>query len=161
MLVWMSEQPLAVGKTYLVKHGSAVVKGSCAEIQYRVDPNTLHRDEGPQLGLNEIGRARFSFFKPLFVDEYQRNRQTGSFIVIDPLTNVTVGAAMVIDRAGTDQVSRQGAQKTVSRDISWQRGKVTAEDRARLLRQQRGHHLAHRPERLGQIHHRRWSWRSG
>ena len=136
MVVWMSDQPLAVGKTYLVKHGSAVVKGSCAEIQYRVDPNTLRRDEGPQLGLNDIGRARFSFFKPLFVDEYQRSRQTGSFIVIDPLTNVTVGAAMVIARAGADQVSRQGAQETVSRDISWQRGKVTADDRARLLRQQ-------------------------
>ena len=149
MVVWMSDQPLAVGKTYLVKHGSAVVKGSCAEIQYRVDPNTLRRDEGPQLGLNDIGRARFSFFKPLFVDEYQRSRQTGSFIVIDPLTNVTVGAAMVIARAGADQVSRQGAQETVSRDIAWQRSKVTPDDRARLLRQQRGHHLAHRPERLG------------
>jgi len=135
MVVWMSDQPLAVEKTYLVKHGSAVVKGSCAEIQYRVDPNTLRRDEGTQLGLNDIGRARFSFFKPLFVDEYQRSRQTGSFIVIDPLTNVTVGAAMVIARAGADQVSRQGAQGTVSRDISWQRGKVTADDRARLLRQ--------------------------
>jgi bifunctional enzyme CysN/CysC len=135
MVVWMSDQPLAVAKTYLVKHGSAVVKGSCAEIQYRVDPDTLRRDEGAQLGLNDIGRARFSFFKPLLVDEYQRSRQTGSFIVIDPLTNVTVGAAMVIARAGTDQVSRQGAQGTVSRDISWQRGKVTADDRARLLRQ--------------------------
>ena len=135
MVVWMSDQPLAVAKTYLVKHGSAVVKGSCAEIQYRVDPNTLRRDEGTQLGLNDIGRARFSFFKPLFVDEYQRSRQTGSFIVIDPLTNVTVGAAMVIARAGADQASRQGAQGTVSRDISWQRGKVTADDRARLLRQ--------------------------
>jgi adenylyl-sulfate kinase len=135
MVVWMSDQPLAVAKTYLVKHGSAVVKGSCAEIQYRVDPDTLRRDEGMQLGLNDIGRARFSFFKPLLVDEYQRSRQTGSFIVIDPLTNVTVGAAMVIARAGADQVSRQGAQGTVSRDISWQRGKVTADDRARLLRQ--------------------------
>jgi bifunctional enzyme CysN/CysC len=135
MVVWMSDQPLAIGKTYLVKHGSAVVKGSCAEIQYRVDPNTLRRDEGPQLGLNDIGRARFSFFKPLFVDEYQRSRQTGSFILIDPLTNVTVGAAMVIARAGADRVSRQGAPGTVSRDISWQRGKVTADDRARLLRQ--------------------------
>jgi bifunctional enzyme CysN/CysC len=136
MVVWMSDQLLTVGKTYLVKHGSAVVKGSCAEIQYRVDPNTLRRDEGPQLGLNDIGRARFSFFKPLFVDEYQRSRQTGSFILIDPLTNVTVGAAMVIARAGADQVSRQGAQETVSRDIAWQRSKVTVDDRARLLRQQ-------------------------
>jgi bifunctional enzyme CysN/CysC len=136
MVVWMDERPLEVGKTYLVKHASSVVKGSCAEIQYRVDPNTLRREDGKRLGLNEIGRARFTFFKSLFVDEYQRNRHTGRFILIDPLTNVTVGAAMVIARAQADQVSRKGATETVSRDISWQRGKVTAEDRARLLRQQ-------------------------
>jgi len=136
MVVWMSDQPLEVAKTYLVKHGSAVVKGSCAEIQYRVDPDTLHREGGTRLGLNDIGRARFTFFKPLFVDEYHRNRHTGHLILIDPLTNVTVGAAMVIARARADQVSRKGTKETVSRDISWQRGKVTAEVRARLLRQQ-------------------------
>jgi len=73
-----------VGKTYLVKHGANVVKGSCAEIQYRVDPNTLHREDGKRLGLNDIGRARFTLFKPLFVDEYRRNRQTGGFILITP-----------------------------------------------------------------------------
>jgi bifunctional enzyme CysN/CysC len=135
MVVWMNDQPLEVAKTYLIKHGTAVVKGSCAEIQYRVDPNTLHREDGKRLDLNDIGRARFTLFKPLFVDEYRRNRQTGSFILIDPLTNVTVGAAMVIARARPDQISRHDPQATVSRDISWQRGKVTAEDRARLLRQ--------------------------
>jgi adenylyl-sulfate kinase len=112
------------------------VKGSCADIQYRVDPNTLHREDGKRLGLNDIGRARFTFFKPLFVDEYRRNRQTGGFVLIDPLTNVTVGAAMVIARARPDQFSRQATTETASRDISWQPGKVTAEDRARLLRQQ-------------------------
>jgi len=136
MVVWMNDRPLEVAKTYLVKHGSTVVKGSCAEIQYRVDPDTLHREEGKRLGLNDIGRARFTFFKPLFVDEYRRNRHTGSFILIDPLTNVTVGAAMVIARARADQVSRQSTRETVSRDISWQRGKVTPEERAELLRQQ-------------------------
>ena len=136
MVVWMNDQPLEVAKTYMVKHGSAVVKGSCADIQYRVDPNTLHREDGKRLGLNDIGRARFTFFKPLFVDEYRRNRQTGGFVLIDPLTNVTVGAAMVIARARPDQLSRQATTEIASRDISWQPGKVTAEDRARLLRQQ-------------------------
>jgi len=136
MVVWMDDRPLEVGKTYLVKHACSVVKGSCAEIQYRVDPNTLRREDGKRLGLNDIGRARFTLFKPLCVDEYQRNRHTGSFILIDPLTNVTVGAAMVIARAPADRVARQGTAGTVSRDISWQRGKITAADRARLLRQQ-------------------------
>jgi sulfate adenylyltransferase subunit 1 (EFTu-like GTPase family) len=118
MVVWMNDQPLEVAKTYLVKHGSALVRGSCADIQYRVDPNTLHREEEKRLGLNDIGRARFTFFKPLFLDEYHRNRQTGHFVLIDPLTNITVGAAMVIARARGDQISRQGTQETVSRDIS-------------------------------------------
>ncbi len=135
MVVWMSDRPLQVAKTYLVKHCSTIVQGSCAEIQYRVDPDTLHREEGKRLGLNDIGRARFTFFRPLFVDEYRRNRHTGSFILIDPLSNVTVGAAMVIARARPEQVWRQDRREAVSLDISWQRGKVTAEERARLLRQ--------------------------
>jgi bifunctional enzyme CysN/CysC len=135
MVVWMAERPLEVGQTYLVKHAASLVKGSCVDIQYRVDPNTLHREDGKQLHLNDIGRARFTFFKPLCLDEYQRNRHTGRFILIDPLTNVTVGAAMVIARAGAEELARRGATGTVSRHIAWQRGKVTAEDRARLLRQ--------------------------
>jgi bifunctional enzyme CysN/CysC len=135
MVVWMAERPLEVGRTYLVKHAASVVKGSCAEIQYRVDPNTLHREAGKRLGLNDIGRARFTFFKPLCVDEYQRNRQTGRFILVDPVTNVTVGAAMVIARAGAEPIARQVARETVSRDIAWQQGKVSAEERSRLLRQ--------------------------
>jgi len=136
MVVWMNDQPLEVGKTYMVKHTSNVVKGSCAEILYRVDPNTLHRENSQRLGLNEIGRVRFTFFKPLFVDEYRRNRQTGSFVLIDPLTNVTVGAAMVIARVRPEQAPRRVTAEVVSRDISWQRGKVTREERTRLLQQQ-------------------------
>ncbi len=136
MVVWMHEQPLEVGKTFTVKHTSSVVKGSCAEIQYRVDPNTLHREASPRLGLNEIGRVRFTFFKPLFVDEYRRNRQTGSFILVDPLTNVTVGAAMVIARVRPEQGVRRETTGVVSRDISWHAGKVSSADRGRVLNQQ-------------------------
>ena len=74
------------------------------------------------MGLNEIGRARFSFFQPLFCDEYERNRQTGSFVVIDPLTNFTVGAGMVIDRARRRGLA-PGAQRNRQPHISWQRGR--------------------------------------
>ena len=154
MVVWMSDQPLAVGKTYLVKHGSAVVKGSCAEIQYRVDPDTLRRDEGPQLGLNDIGRARFSFFKPLFVDEYQRSRQTGSFIVIDPAHQRHRGGGDG-DRPGGHRPGlapgraedRQPRHLLAARQGHRRRPGPPAPTA-------RGHHLAHRPERLGQIGHR-------
>ena len=67
------------------------------ELRYRLDVNTLHRDEEADgLGLNEIGRVRLRLSAPLFVDEYRRNRATGSFILIDEATNDTVGAGMVL-----------------------------------------------------------------
>ena len=96
MMVWMSDSPLQVGKGYIVKHTTRQVKASCSEILYRVNPDSLHRENTRQLGLNDIGRVRLTLFHPLYVDEYRRNRHTGGFIVIDPVTNVTVGAGMII-----------------------------------------------------------------
>ena len=69
-------------------------------LQYRLDVNTLHRDEtAPELGLNEIGRVKLRTTVPLLADEYRRNRTTGGFIVIDEATNRTVGAGMIIEAA--------------------------------------------------------------
>ena len=68
------------------------------ELQYRLDVNTLHRDEAAdELRLNDIGRVRLRTTKPLFVDDYGRNRVTGRFILIDEATNATVGAGMIIE----------------------------------------------------------------
>jgi bifunctional enzyme CysN/CysC len=67
------------------------------ELRYRIDVNTLHRDEqAPELGLNEIGRVHLRTSTPLLVDEYRRNRTTGSFILIDEATNDTVGGGMIL-----------------------------------------------------------------
>jgi bifunctional enzyme CysN/CysC len=135
MIIWLTDKPLEVGRSYLVKHTTNVVKASCAQLLYRVDPNTLHREGGSQLGMNDIGRARFTLFRPLYLDQYERNRATGSFVLIDPLTNLTVGAGMVSDRLRAAAVPAEGGEQPVSSEITWHRGRVAAVDRAKLLRQ--------------------------
>jgi bifunctional enzyme CysN/CysC len=99
---WMDETaPMTNGAKYAIKHTTRWARALVREIAYRIDVNTLHRDEGvEQLSLNEIGRVRLRTTQPLFVDPYSENRQTGSFILVDERTNRTVGAG-VIGRATT------------------------------------------------------------
>jgi bifunctional enzyme CysN/CysC len=132
MMIWMCDQRLEPGRKYLIKHGTNTVQSSCAEVVYAVDPDTLHHTDATALGLNDIGRARFTLFRPLFVDDYHRNRANGSFIVIDPVTNATAGAGMVSDR----RQPAHAASKDVQRDISWQAGLVSQSTRDRLLKQE-------------------------
>jgi bifunctional enzyme CysN/CysC len=97
MVCWMSERPLSPSGRYRIKHTSRTALAKVDEMRYRIDVNTLHRDqEATGLELNEIGRLRLRLSTPLFVDEYRRNRATGSFILIDESTNDTVGAGMVL-----------------------------------------------------------------
>jgi bifunctional enzyme CysN/CysC len=97
MVCWMSERPLSGSARYRIKHTSRAALAKVDEVRYRIDVNSLHRDqEATGLGLNEIGRLRLRLSAPLFVDEYRRNRATGSFILIDESTNDTVGAGMVL-----------------------------------------------------------------
>jgi len=131
--VWMGDPPLKLGQECLIKHTTNVVRGSCADIQYRVDPDTLHRQNVRSLELNDIGRVRFTLFKPLLVDEYQCNRATGSFIVIDPVTNATLGAGMLIERQSAAEEIAALADKRVSQEITWHSGKVSGEHRRRLF----------------------------
>jgi len=99
MLCWMSsDQALARRSRLIVKHTSRTVKAIVTDLQYRIDVNTLHRDESAtQLGLNEIGRVRLRLTQPIFCDPYARNRTTGGLILIDEATNATVGAAMITE----------------------------------------------------------------
>ncbi|MEV6930095.1 GTP-binding protein [Dactylosporangium sp. NPDC051485] len=98
MVCWMEEsRPLTVGARYSIKHTTRSVRTEVRGLQYRLDVNTLHRDESATgLSLNEIGRVRLRTTAPLLVDEYRRNRTTGGFIVIDETTNRTVGAGMIV-----------------------------------------------------------------
>jgi sulfate adenylyltransferase large subunit len=99
MLCWMSSDlPLARRSRLIVKHTSRTVKAIVTDLHYRIDVNTLHRDEAAtQLGLNEIGRVRLRLTQPIFCDPYARNRTTGGLILIDEGTNATVGAAMITE----------------------------------------------------------------
>ena len=98
MIVWMSEEPMQPGKQYLIKHSTRMTPGQISNLRFRVDVNTLHRSRADELGLNEIGRCVVSLTRPIVYDPYTRNRETGSFIVIDRLANSTVGAGMILDR---------------------------------------------------------------
>ena len=97
MVCWMSARPLWSSGRYRIKHTSRTALAKVDELIYRIDVNSLHRNEDATgLELNEIGKLRLRLSAPLLVDEYRRNRATGSFILIDESTNDTVGAGMVL-----------------------------------------------------------------
>jgi bifunctional enzyme CysN/CysC len=102
MIVWMDEEPLVPGKQYLFKHTSKIVPGAVGTLRYRVDINALHRQPAPTLALNEIGRCGITLTSPIAYDAYRRNRATGAFIMIDRVSNATVGAGMILDREPED-----------------------------------------------------------
>ena len=94
-ICWMSEEPMNPRGTYWVQHTTRQVTGYVSELNYKVDVDTMHREDAETLTLNEIGRVQITTTQPLFYDRYQLNRATGSFILIDPATNNTVAAGMI------------------------------------------------------------------
>ncbi|MGZ4599219.1 MAG: sulfate adenylyltransferase subunit CysN [Oryzihumus sp.] len=97
MICWMDESaPLQVGRKYAIKHTTRSARTIIRDLSYRLDVNTLHRDEDAQeLRLNEIGRVKLRTTAPLMCDEYSRNRTTGGFVLIDEGTHRTVAAGMI------------------------------------------------------------------
>ncbi len=96
VVCWMIDQPLRHGGRYAIKHTTRWARAMVAELSYRLDVNTLARDDtATELGLNEIGRVRLRITAPLMHDTYHENRLTGSFILVDEATNVTAGAGMI------------------------------------------------------------------
>jgi sulfate adenylyltransferase large subunit len=97
MICWFAERPLGPRTTYAIKHTSRWARCQVKELRYRLDVNTLSRDDSAgTLGMNDIGRVTLRTTVPLFFDEYRRNRTTGSFILIDESSNNTVGAGMIL-----------------------------------------------------------------
>jgi sulfate adenylyltransferase large subunit len=123
-LVWMSEAPLDRGKSYLLKHTTRRVRAEVSAVLHRTDPETLERVPADTLRLNDIARVRVHCHSPIFVDPYVENRATGSFILVDSVTNDTVAAGMI---------ARSEGEAAVARDRSAGRTHVSArERRARL-----------------------------
>jgi sulfate adenylyltransferase subunit 1 len=96
MICWMSPDAMRPRQKLAIKHTTRMGRAMIKDIQYRLDVNTLHRDlETKELGLNEIGRVQLRTTVPLLCDPYEKNRSTGSFVLIDEATGVTVGAGMI------------------------------------------------------------------
>jgi len=131
MMVWMSESPLDHGKSYFFKHTTKVARFRFDEVRYRVDVNTLNRMPGGTMGLNEIGRVVCTSTTPIFCDPYSRNRATGSFVVIDPISNNTVGAGMIIEREPSDELPNRIETVVSEKDgLHLRRSLVAPSDRA-------------------------------
>jgi sulfate adenylyltransferase large subunit len=128
MVVWFNAEPAEPGKSYLLKHTSRTVRAKALKIHYRVNVNTLVQEPVSILQMNDIAYVEFETVNPLFFDPYTQNRITGSFILIDPISNATLGAGMI--RADL-------ADETPSDDFSTQElAPVTANDRYK----RHGHH---------------------
>ena len=103
MLVWMDEEPMDVSKQFYIKHTTNTTRARIDGIKYKVNVNTMEQSEVDHLVLNEIGRVVFSTGKELFFDPYKKNKQTGAFILIDPITNNTSAVGMIIDKVEANQ----------------------------------------------------------
>jgi sulfate adenylyltransferase large subunit len=114
MVVWLHETPLKEGLTYLVKHTARQTKIRALQIRHRVNVNTLEQEQATRLNMNDIASVEFETHVPLFFDSYASNRATGSFILIDAISNATVGAGMIqdvlSDRQGQEELELTSAE---------------------------------------------------
>ncbi len=120
MVVWMTDTPMQPGKEYFIKQGTRTITGSISQVHHRTDVNTLEHFPASTLNLNEIGLCELTLNAPITMDPYSISKGTGAFIIIDRLTNVTVGAGMIVS-ASDDQDDFR---------------KVTAQDRSARFAQQ-------------------------
>ncbi|NQU50902.1 MAG: sulfate adenylyltransferase subunit CysN [Bacteroidetes bacterium] len=98
MLVWMDETQMNLSTQFYIKHASNSAKARIDEVKYKVDVNTMDKSNMENFNLNEIGRVVITTTKPLYFDPYKKNKQTGSFILIDPVSHNTCAVGMIIDR---------------------------------------------------------------
>jgi bifunctional enzyme CysN/CysC len=130
MLVWMNDEPMVPGKQYLFKCTARTAPGTVHTLRYQLDVNTLHRKDSPALRLNEIGRCAVHLNQPIAFDGYRRNRVTGAFIVIDRLTNATMGAGMILDRATGEERHDHWDAPPQSERLHEEHGNVRLEERS-------------------------------
>lgn len=104
MLVWMDEEVMNPSKQFYIKHTTNTTKARIDEIRYRVDINTLEHSKVAHFNLNEIGRVVITTNKPLLFDSYKKNKGTGSFILIDPITNNTCAVGMIIEKLNSKEL---------------------------------------------------------
>ena len=123
MVVWFDSNPLVLGRNYLLKHNVRTGRAKATNIRFRVNMHTLDKEAGGELKMNDIASVEFEAASPLFFDPYSRNRATGSLILIDPVSNATVAAAMI-----QSDLSTLAEQASEPDRLPWQPA-VTPEDR--------------------------------
>ncbi|REL24743.1 sulfate adenylyltransferase subunit CysN [Rhodohalobacter sp. SW132] len=143
-LCWMSDEQMETGKQYLIMHTTKTTPVYIDKLVYKMNVDSLSREDADHLKLNEIGRAKFTTAQPLFIDAYQVNQRTGSFIIVDPATNVTLGAGMIravsTESNGRGEITDDGRQKaggpsadspptSVSPNVVWEPWNIPREER--------------------------------
>jgi bifunctional enzyme CysN/CysC len=132
-LCWTSEEPMRPGTQYWLRQTSREVKAFVSRLVYRIDVDTLHREAVPHFELNDVGRVHIQTAQPIFFDRYRLNRETGSFILIDPHTNHTVAAGMirgpVRDEGEIGDVASEEGARPVSPDVVWEGWNVPLPER--------------------------------
>jgi bifunctional enzyme CysN/CysC len=135
-VVWMSEEPMVPGKSYWIKQTTKLSPGTISTLRYQIDVNTLHRQDAPTLQLNEIGRCTITLNQPISFDGYRRNRATGSFIVIDRVTNGTVAAGMILDRSTSEARHDHWDDAPAAASLHGERSNVSVDERRARFGQQ-------------------------
>jgi bifunctional enzyme CysN/CysC len=127
VIVWMCDEPMLRGRSYLMKIGARTVSATVLPLKYKIDVNTLEHVAGERLGLNEIGVAELELDRPIAFDPYDTNRDTGGFILIDRMTNNTVGAGMLrfaLRRANNVQWQKLDVDKQARRVMNGHRSGI-------------------------------------
>ena len=129
-LCWMDDEHMELDKAYIIKHTTKTAQVFIKKLIYRMNVDTISREDADTLKLNEIGRVKLKSSQPLFFDPYQINQKTGSFIIIDPASNVTVGAGMI--RAGSTESTANGKDqedRKSSPNVVWEPWNIPREER--------------------------------
>ena len=146
MLCWMNEEDMEISRPYIIRHTTRTAQVYIEKLVYRMNVDTISREDAGTLKLNEIGRVRLKTSLPLFFDPYQINQRTGSFVIVDPASNRTVAAGMI--RAGSTQskvedqepasekeaelkrqTPRSADKPAVSPDVVWEPWNISREER--------------------------------
>lgn len=137
-ICWMSETPFDPKASYQLMHNTRLVRAMVTKLNYKIDVDTMKREDAAGLSLNEIGRVQLTTTQPLFFDTYNKNRNTGSFILIDLATNNTVAAGMIrgasreVDDLRDVTADEQAIRRLRSENVVWDAGSVSLEERERL-----------------------------
>ena len=119
-ICWFSRTPLETGRSYLLKHTTRTVRAFVDRLRYRINIDTLHRESADALESNEIGRVYLSTVVPLVFDPYDRNRGTGSFILIDEITRETAGGGVIVRARGPASLAADPRRRVAARGaIVW------------------------------------------